>query len=115
MNGKRWEAFDLYAPKGQTPKFAAEFGYSKHEYYLGTEEGKDLWAFCEAGMAGIGIVHSEEPGDYSTVYAPALVRDIINGTGHYGHVERTLLQRALKHGLVEVAVNPTIMLGVEEK
>ena len=114
MKDERWEAFDMYAPKGQAPKFAAEFGYHKYEYYLGTEDGKDLWVFRECD-AGLGIVCSEEPGDYSTLYAPALVRDIVNGTGHYGRVERTLLQRALKHGLVEIVVKPTIMLGVEEE
>lgn len=114
MNGKRWEAFNLYAPEGQTPKFDAEFGYCKYEYYLGTEDGKDLWVFNECGV-GLGVVRSEEPGDYSTLYAPALVRDIVDGDGRYGRAERTLLQRAIEHGLVKITVDPTIMLGAEEE
>lgn len=74
--------FDCLCLTNEKPCFENEFGYEPREYFLGTHNGMDLWIYQEREPS-IGVVCSEEPGDYHTFSIANVVSAMLRGPAEY--------------------------------
>ena len=97
-NATRHPGFDCFCLAGEKPYFANEFGYKPREYFLGSHNGMDLWMYQES-CPSIGVVCSEEPGDYHTFPIAQVVSAMLQGQAEYAQKAAAYeaVRRARRH------------------